>query len=93
MRAVRVWLISLHPTAQMLTLGTVGTRGNKSQVNKRIYSDIPIKHVKELLKSFKEFRRSALKNCCNLKYCKANIHRLKEIEIKFKDSHVTVPCL
>ena len=84
--------LSLHPTVQMLTLGTVGTIGNKSQANKRISLDIPIKHVKDLLKSFKEFRSSGCENCRNLKYCKANIHRLKETEIKFEDSHVTVPC-
>ena len=84
--------LSLHPTVQMLTLRTVGTIGNKSQANKRISLDIPIKHVKELLKSFKVFTSSGCENCCNLKYCKANIHRLKEIEIKFEDSHVTVPC-
>lgn len=83
--------LSLPLSSQTLTLRTVRTVDSKLQVNRRIYLDTTIKHIKELLKPFKEFRSSGFKNCYDLQLCKVNIHRLPKIEIKFKDSQITVP--
>ena len=72
----------------MLTLGTIGTVDSKLQIEE--YTWKWQWNIKELLKSFKEFGSYGFENCHNLHHCKINTHGLRETEIKFEDSQVTV---
>lgn len=65
-----VWAPIPLASAQILTVRDVSTVDSKLQENRRMYLEIAVKHITELLKSFKEFRSSGFENYYNLQHCK-----------------------
>lgn len=63
--------------AHIIRKETIGTHAenffSKILQNKSKHTDIAIKHVKELLELFREFKISSFENCYNI----ANIHKFR----------------